>query len=437
MRFAWPLLRFTRGAAGRRWPSRPLALVAAAVLSFATATARAGVGDQPLRLEPSDVTDFMQFGASVAVGGRTVLVGAASGDGAGPSSVTGTAYLFDAVTGAQRFELTPSDPVRLGNFGGSVALSGNLAAVGASAELSRFGQLDQGSAYLFDATTGRQLLSLSAPDTAPLGEMFGSAVAVGGNTLVVGARGDAHAGDNSGAAYVFDAATGRQLFKLTPSDGHVNQAFGYSAAVSGNTAIIGAGDGAYLFDLTTGGQLFKLAASDGATLAGNGVGLVDISGNRAIAGAFTDDKGAGAAFVFDATTGRQLLKLTPPNPVSNGLFGETVAISGDLALVTGRESDGGVFVNKAYLFDLDTGELLKTLASPDDPTALTGPVGIGDGLAVVGARNQVVVENGSRLESGAAYVFAVPEPGASLAAAGSSMILLLARRRTVAGAATR
>ena len=59
-----------------------------------------------------------------------------------------------------------------------------------------------GSAYLFDATTGNQLAKLTASDAAP-GDEFGFSVAISGNTAIVGASQDDDAGSNSGSAYLF------------------------------------------------------------------------------------------------------------------------------------------------------------------------------------------------------------------------------------------
>lgn len=46
-------------------------------------------------------------------------------------------------------------------------------------------------------------------------------------------------GLNSGSAYLFDASTGEQLFKLLPSDGEINDLFGYSVAISNGIVAVG------------------------------------------------------------------------------------------------------------------------------------------------------------------------------------------------------
>ncbi len=109
---------------------------------------------------------------------------------------------------------------------------------------------------------------------------------------------------------VYGAGLGDELFKLTASDAAAGDVFGNSVAIGGNTAIVraegidDAGDlsgSAYLYDVSTGYQLFKLTASDAA--AGDRFGdSVAVSGNTAVVGALFDaDAGgnSGSAYVFD------------------------------------------------------------------------------------------------------------------------------------------
>ena len=87
--------------------------------------------------------------------------------------------------------------------------------------------------------TGQQLHKLTADD-AGAGDEFGWSAAVRGGIAVVGAWLDDDAGSNSGAAYLFDVATGKQLQKLTPDDGDIADLFGYSVSIDGGVAVIGA-----------------------------------------------------------------------------------------------------------------------------------------------------------------------------------------------------
>src|SRR5690606_23772005 len=129
------------------------------------------------------------------------------------------------------------------------------------------GGSDSGSAYVFDlASCGAactETAKLTASDAAE-GDFFGYSVAVSGSLAVVGAYLDDDGGSNSGAAYVFDLASCgaacTETAKLTASDAAENDWFGWSVAVSGSLAVVGAfGDddggsdsgSAYAFDLAS------------------------------------------------------------------------------------------------------------------------------------------------------------------------------------------
>jgi len=174
--------------------------------------------------------------------------------------------------------------------------------------------------------SGNQLWKLTA-DEADSMDVFGSSVAISGNTAIVGAPGDDHAGSYSGSAYLFDVTTGNQLWKLTADDADTSDWFGSSVAISGNTAIVGAfsdndagfrSGSAYLFDTSTGLQLSKLAASDGAT--GDQFGnSVAIFGTNAIVGANgNDDAGldSGSAYIY--SNGPMVLQQPRNAIVTNG-----------------------------------------------------------------------------------------------------------------------
>ena len=195
-------------------------------------------------------SDF--FGHSVAISGATAIVGADLNDDNGDSS--GSAYLFDTTTGRQIAKLLPNDGAAFDFFGISVAISGATAIVGAYQDDDNGSA--SGSAYLFDTSTGQQIAKL-VPDDGATGDFFGWYVAISGDTAIVGAWRAGHEGVFSGAGYLFDVTTGRQIAKLVPNDGTNGDQFGRSVAISGNTAMAGAwfdddngtdSGSAYLFD---------------------------------------------------------------------------------------------------------------------------------------------------------------------------------------------
>ena len=267
-----------------------------------TTPAHADLGDQLAKLLADDGAVDDRFGFSVEISGTTAIVGAWQNDDNGSNS--GSAYLYDITTGLQLFKLLPDDGAAGDWFGHSVAISGTTAIVGA-----RWGVgPGSGSAYLYDINTGLQLFKL-LPDDGGF-DSFGTSVAISGTTAIVGAAGDDDNGDSSGSAYLFDITTGLQLFKLLADDGAAGDNFGNSVAINGTTAIVGAvqdddngsdSGSAYLYDITTGLQLFKLLADDGA--AGDWFGYsVAISGTTAIVGARRDDDNgtdSGSAYLFD------------------------------------------------------------------------------------------------------------------------------------------
>jgi hypothetical protein len=113
------------------------------------------------------------FGNAVAISGNLAVVGTAEDD---PGGVTdaGTAYVFDATTGATISILNHPAPEATDYFGYSVAISGNLAVVGAVAD-DPAGMLNAGTAYVFDATTGTTISTLNHPALAA-GDQFGYSV---------------------------------------------------------------------------------------------------------------------------------------------------------------------------------------------------------------------------------------------------------------------
>jgi hypothetical protein len=186
------------------------------------------------------------FGWSLALSRSTLVVGAVRHD------VSGAVYVFTDSSGSwiEKAELTPSDGAGIEYFGDKVATDGTHIVVGMPGHAN-----DQGAVYVFtgSATTWIQRAELTASDGGP-NDCFGWAVGLSGTTILVGAE---QTNNDSGAAYVFSAkgAKWRQRAELKPSDGGIGDEFGYSASLSGTTAIVGSngaegGAGsAYLYQL--------------------------------------------------------------------------------------------------------------------------------------------------------------------------------------------
>ncbi|TMC93736.1 MAG: hypothetical protein E6J12_00570 [Chloroflexi bacterium] len=305
---------------------------------------------QQARLIASDGASNDNFGYSVAISGSTAVVGAYQ------HAAKGAVYVFvrSGTIWTQQAELTAADGVSGDHFGYSVAVSGSTALVGAPAK-----SLSRGVAYVFlsSGTTWSQQAKLTAADRAQ-GDSFGNSMAISGSTAVVGASG---ANGLAGAAYVFvgSGTTWSQQAKLTASDSVPGDYFGYSVAIYGSSAVIGAYNknsitgAAYAFVRSgaTWSEQAKLTASDGAS--GDSFGWsVAIYGSRAVVGSLNSNFSTGAAYVFvhSGTTWTQQAKLTTLDGEYNDSFGASVALSGSTSVLgaPGTNSNGGA----AYVFTL-------------------------------------------------------------------------------------
>ena len=253
---------------------------------------------------------------------------------------------------------------------------------------------------------------------------FGNAIAVDGGLALVGATGDVTAsGLETGSAYLFDLTTGAQLHKLVASDGTSFDFFGFSVAVSPTRALVGAviddvganaSGSVYVFDSVNGTETMKLTASDAAS--GDRFGFaVALSGDRALVGAPYDDgdeTDSGSVYVIDLPTGAEVDRWRANVDGLHDYFGWSIAADGNLAAIgTPGDNELGFRSGAVHLFDLQTGDLLRTVRASDGTTndQFGSSLAIAEGVLVVGAPQ--VLGNPSR--PGAAYAFD-PETGIEL-----------------------
>ena len=219
-------------------PKFLIAVLAAGLLAAALVggLAAATPDTEIVKLTASDAAAGDWFGRYVAVSGATVVVGAPNDDDNGSNS--GSAYVFvrSGISWSQQAKLTASDAAAFDFFGVSVAISGDTAVVGANFDDGK--GVDSGSAYVFvrSGTTWTEQAKLTASDAAAL-DQFGIEVSISGDTAVVGAFSDDDSGSRSGSAYVFvhSGATWTEQAKLTASDAAIDDRFGRSVSVSGDT----------------------------------------------------------------------------------------------------------------------------------------------------------------------------------------------------------
>ena len=206
--------------------------------------------------------------------------------------------------------LTSPNPQADGYFGFSVALSGGVAVVGAPHETVG-GNSNAGRAYVFNAKTGALTQTLVSPNSQA-GGYFGYSVALSGGVAVVGAIGETVGGfASAGRAYVFNAKTGALTQTLVSPNSQADGAFGRSVALNGGVLVVGASE-------------------------------ETVGGNSA----------AGRAYVFNVKTGALTKTLVSSNSQSDGYFGWSVALSSGVVVVGASEETigGNSAAGRVYVF---------------------------------------------------------------------------------------
>ena len=300
-----------------------------------------GTWVQQAYIKPSNPDNGDQFGASLALSGDTLVVGApgeASGNGNqtdNGAAFSGAAYVFFRLNGvwSQQAYIKPSNPDNGDQFGASLALSGDTLVVGAPGEASSNGdEADNGAAfsgaaYVFFRSNGvwSQQAYLKASNIGA-GDLFGISVAIDGDTLAVGAQREDSStttingtpdefGADSGAAYVFlrSGSNWTQEAYVKPFNTGISDFFGSSVALSGDTLAVGA-----------------ILEDSNATGVNNFMG--------------TDTSNAsGAAYVFTRSGANwsQEAYVKASNTDVQDEFGFSVALSGDMLAVGARLEDSG------------------------------------------------------------------------------------------------
>jgi hypothetical protein len=390
--------------------------------------------NQQAKLTGSDRKPGDDFGYTVAISGDTVVIGAPWADVSGHAD-QGAVYVFVKPAGGwgtmtQTAKITATDGAAGDHFGWSVGVSGDTIVVGSPAAATA-GGAGQGAAYAFSRAGGvwGQAKKLYASDGG-LGAMFGYAVAISGTTALVGAE-DATVNGNpsQGEAYIYDLPnlTGpvvTETIRFSAPDGYSWTHFGNAVAISGDTAVVGAigastvnaswTGAAYVFvkpdtgwsDLIGGAKLSNLGAKSNDNIGAS----VAISGSTIVVGATQHgSSGFGAAYLFTQPAGGWIdcsptVTLSASDISYVADFGASVGISGDSVIVGAPNVKVGTQSNQgaAYVFDKPASGWTPTMTESGRLTASDGILGdnfgsaaaIDGGTAVVGARSDDGVGSG-------------------------------------------
>jgi len=303
-----------------------------------------------------------QFGRQVAISsdGTRVVVGAPGYDGSAVDS--GKVYILDGTTGATLFEVTAeaADEEEADQFGTRVAMSSDGTRIVVGVQMDSERGHGAGAVYFLDGTGGTILRKVTAPDGGASRDYYGVSVAISsdGTRVVVGASGHDDKGSASGSVYVLDWPSGTMLRKVMADDGAAGDEFGASVAISSDGTHIAVGapggadrgsDSGSVYYGAWDATLSKLTALDGAADDWFG-GFVKISsdGARVVVGASgEDDRGSmsGSVYVFDWTTGDQLLKVNSADQAPNDRLGLQFAINSDGTRIVAGTKDS------VYMFE--------------------------------------------------------------------------------------
>gem|GEM_PF-1751644 len=402
---------------------------------------------QTAKLEASDQDYGDQFGWSVAISGDVIAVGAnKDGDSAGGDSDAGSVYVFVKPgtgwtnTSTYAAKLTASDRAPYDEFGSAVAIDGKTIIVGTPGDES-----DTGAAYVFEMPVGGWAGNLT--ETAKLtasgsyahpGDEFGCSVAIDGDTITVGAKGDViPSGWKVGAAYVFVKPAGgwasmTESARLTSTGSMHQDEFGASVGVSGDMVIAGAprvdlvgaySGSVYVFDRPVGGWTGSLTpdavlvASDSNVYVNLGH-AVDIDDDTILAGAYGDSLRDGAAYIFEkgAAWGNgavnQSAILTASDSAMLDEFGYSVSLDNQFAAIGAQwDDDNGNNSGSIYVFEqpgtgwADMTETAKVSASDGAEYDYLGrSTSISGNVIVSGAPFKDEVSS----SEGASYIFSTP-----------------------------
>lgn len=255
-----------------------------------------------------------------------------------------------------------------------------------------------------------------------ISDYFGRAVDIDGDYAVIGSEAE-DLGFATGAVYIFKRIDGAWVEQVRIAGAEGNSGFGEAVAISGDTIVVGAwkhgSNGAAFVFVRSGDEWIEQAKLEPAnpTPAEEFGRSVEIEGDSIIVGSlrvtFPDALTSGAAYVFARTGDTWAMQgfLTPPNPVAQQQTGKSVAISGDTAVV-GNPSDDAFESNSgaAYVFHRSGGvwTFAQKLKAPDlqrqdyfgDAVAIEGDV-----LLVGAARDDQACPEEIHCNSGSVYVY--------------------------------
>lgn len=340
-------------------------------------------------LNPNEYTSINNyqdyFGGSIAISEKYIVVGSQE-DGPNGEKESGKAYVYDANTGSYLRTINNPNPVNYDYFSSlidSIDISEDICVIAANNSTT------YGSAYAFDLSTGQFLHEFIIP-SGFTDSAFGRNIVVGDKYCLVS---DPYYSTYTGKIYVYNKFNGEFDKTISNPNSSTYDYFGYSMAMSGSYAVIGAyqedipvnGSGnAYIVHVPSGQFLYTLKnpnVSDIANIDYFGY-RVAINGKYTAVGTIfetTDDipygttSYSGAVYIFNTYTGELLHSLKNPNYIEGkqDYFGASIAIYGNYAVIGASRENDPNYTNfydsgTVYVFNIATGNYVQKLHNPNE-----------------------------------------------------------------------
>jgi hypothetical protein len=318
---------------------------------------------QEQKILASDGETGDMFGLDVDISGDVLVVGAPRDDDA--AGTAGAMYIFryDGESWVEEQKIVPFDGESWDAFGSKVGISGNRVITGSMDDDAGY---NAGAVYLYRFNGDEWVFEdkFVGSDTTP-NDYFGADVSIDGPVAMVGAYGDE-------SAYIFRRVSGEWIeeAKLVADDGGTHDEFGRAVDLDGPLAVVGSrnhnnsgtglldGHGAaYVYRFAGGNWGFDTKLEDENGAAWDKLGhAVAVSGSLVVLGAPWDDDGntnSGSAMVFgfDGLDWAQDNQLLNSSGGYSDLFGSSVAIWNDVAVVGSfQDDDNGTSSGSARIF---------------------------------------------------------------------------------------
>ena len=374
------------------------------------------------KITPSDIQNSTDYSVAIDMSADWLIVGAPLADG--ESEDEGCAYIYhwNGSAWADEYKLIASDADPDDQFGCSVAISDDMALVGAKYDDTC--SIDAGAVYAFYFNGVDWIEQKLTANDGTSHNHFGSCVDLDGNTAVIGTPHRNEIGNHSGVIYTFTRSVNNwsQITKLYPSDSNLYDYFGSSVSVSNDWIAVGSSgndeagnsSGAVYFFQKVENEWYerdKVTAEDSENNDNFGC-QIDVCGDYTLITAINDDDNgpnSGSAYIFkrNGTNWLEQDKLISSDGNNADGFGISASLDGDYAVIGAAEHDDGIELDygSAYIFKRNVNEwneidviLADTITSDD---FFGNSVSINGTKVVVGC----IGDDDNGIDSGSVFTF--------------------------------